>query len=299
MPSTTQQAVKIRCGAVDPDGVLALADPPAGFQAKRAPSPPSHITRSLTMTSHAWPPALIGSVAASAHVLTGAGDDYDALIELIDKARLVNAERYYRTMFSAHVSSWNLRDHHMAGTLEALASHLRAPARDLPAKIVVWAHNSHVGDARATEAGRCGEWTLGQLARERYREQAFLIGLTTYEGTVTAASDWDAPAERKRVRPALPGAYESLFHHTGIPRFMLPLRDDTETSRALWKQALERAIGVIYRPETERQSHYFHAHLSQQFDAILHFDTTRALEPLELTSPWKLGEAPETFPVGV
>lgn len=237
---------------------------------------------------------------AAEYVRRDGAQAQDALFHAQQNARLVmNAERYYRTMFSAHVSSWNLRDHHMAGTLEALASHLRAPARDLPAKIVVWAHNSHVGDARATEAGRCGEWTLGQLARERYREQAFLIGLTTYEGTVTAASDWDAPAERKRVRPALPGAYESLFHHTGIPRFMLPLRDDTETSRALWKQALERAIGVIYRPETERQSHYFHAHLSQQFDAILHFDTTRALEPLELTSPWKLGEAPETFPVGV
>ncbi len=224
----------------------------------------------------------------------------DALFYAHQNARLVmDAERYYRTMFSGHISSWNLRDHHMASTLGALALHLRPASEDKPAKIVVWAHNSHIGDARATEAGRSGEWTLGQLVRERYQEQAFLIGLTTYEGTVTAASDWDAPTERKQVRPALPNSYESLFHRTNIPRFMLPLRSNAETNEALWKQRLERAIGVIYRPETERQSHYFHAHLSQQFDAVLHFDETHALEPLELTSPWKLGEAPETFPVGV
>lgn len=224
----------------------------------------------------------------------------DALFYTQQNARLVmDAERYYRTMFNRHISSWNLRDHHMASTLDALALHLRPEGEQLPAKIVVWAHNSHVGDARATEVGRAGEWTLGQLAREHYQEQAFLIGLTTYEGTVTAASDWDAPTERKRVRPALPDAYEALFHQLDIPRFMLPLRGGAEMSQALWKQALERAIGVIYRPETERQSHYFHAHLSQQFDAVLHFDVTHALEPLELTGPWKLGEAPETFPVGV
>ncbi|MES2149477.1 MAG: erythromycin esterase family protein [Pseudomonadota bacterium] len=227
-------------------------------------------------------------------------DARDALFYAQQNARLVmDAERYYRTMFSGHISSWNLRDKHMASTLDALAVHLSTEREGPPAKIVVWAHNSHVGDARATEAGRSGEWTLGQLARERYKEHAFLIGLTTYEGTVTAASNWDAPGERKRVRPALANSYELLFHQTGIARFMLPLQGKTETSHALWKQGLERAIGVIYRPETERQSHYFHAHLSQQFDVVLHFDETRALEPLDLTNPWKLGEAPETFPVGV
>jgi erythromycin esterase-like protein len=224
----------------------------------------------------------------------------DALFYARQNAQLVTqAERYYRTMFRGHISSWNLRDHHMASTLDALAAHLRPDSADGQARIVVWAHNSHIGDARATEAGRAGEWTLGQLARERYREHAFLIGLTTYGGTVTAASDWDAPAERKRVRPALPQSYEALLHHSGLPCFMLPFRGDAASSEALWKQRLERAIGVIYRPETERQSHYFHAHLSQQFDALLHVDDTRALEPLELSAPWQLGEAPETFPVGV
>ncbi|GJI99904.1 hypothetical protein RugamoR64_04430 [Duganella rhizosphaerae] len=223
----------------------------------------------------------------------------DALFYAQQNARLVmQAERYYRTMFRGHISSWNLRDQHMASTLDALAEHLAAEA-GVAVPIAVWAHNSHVGDARATETGRSGEWTLGQLARERYRQRAVLVGLTTYSGTVTAASDWDGPAERKRVRPALPGAYETLLHQTGIPRFVLPFRNHPDANQALWKQRLERAIGVIYRPETERQSHYFHAHLSQQFDAVLHFDETRALTPLDPTTPWTLGEAPETFPVGV
>ncbi len=156
-----------------------------------------------------------------------------------------------------------------------------------------------IGDARATEAGGQGEWNVGQLARERYGADALLVGFMTYQGTVTAASDWDAPAERKRVRPALAGSYESLFHDAGIRRFMLPLREKNPAARALAEPRLERAIGVIYLPETERQSHYFYAHLSQQFDAVLHFDETHAVEPLERSSQWHTGEAPETFLVGV
>ncbi|HEY0846019.1 MAG TPA: erythromycin esterase family protein [Noviherbaspirillum sp.] len=210
-------------------------------------------------------------------------------------ARLVrNAERYYRTMFQGRISSWNLRDQHMADTLDALANHLSQPGR--PAKIVVWEHNSHIGDARATEIGYKGELNVGQLARERYHGDAVLVGFTTYEGTVTAASDWDGPAETKQVRRALSGSYEEAFHHTGLSRFMLPLRD----ARVLPSNAmLERAIGVIYAPATERQSHYFYAHLAQQFDAVLHFDETHAVEPLERTALWETGEAPETYPVGV
>jgi erythromycin esterase-like protein len=123
--------------------------------------------------------------------------------------------------------------------------------------------------------------------------------MTTYQGTVTAASDWDSPAERKRVRPAMRGSYEELFHDTGVGRFMLALDRKDAMTAALSERRLERAIGVIYRPETERQSHYFFANIPQQFDAILHFDTTQAVEPIELTSRWKSGEAPETFPTGV
>jgi erythromycin esterase-like protein len=214
-------------------------------------------------------------------------------------ARLVkNAERYYRSMFENRISSWNLRDQHMVDTLISLAKHLSQP--DKPAKIAVWEHNSHIGDARATEIGQQGEWNVGQLTRQHYGDDAVLIGFTTYAGTVTAASEWGGPAENKRVRPGLEGSYEEAFHRTGIPRFMLPLRDKNEAARALSSRALlERAIGVIYLPQTERQSHYFRATLPRQFDAVLHFDETRAVEPLERTARWETGEAPETYPVGV
>ncbi|MFI4940122.1 MAG: erythromycin esterase family protein [Burkholderiales bacterium] len=223
----------------------------------------------------------------------------DLLFHIEQNARLVvNAEQYYRTMFSGRVSSWNLRDRHMADTLDALAQHL-SRAIGKPAKIVVWEHNSHIGDARATESGREGELNVGQLVRERYGSEAYLVGLTTYRGTVTAASDWKAPAERKRVRPAQDDSYEALFHRTGISRFMLPLREKNAVTQGLSDHRLERAIGVVYLPESERRSHYFYADLPQQFDAILHIDETRAVEPLERTSRWESGEAPETFPIGL
>jgi erythromycin esterase-like protein len=210
-------------------------------------------------------------------------------------ARLVqNAERYYRTMFTGRVSSWNLRDTHMAETLEALAGFLEAEGQT--PKIAVWAHNSHVGDARATELGEGGELNVGQLVRRRSGGDTFLIGFTTYTGTVTASSDWDAPAERKRVRPALTGSYESLFHDVAIPRFLLMLPEESRAAGALSEPRLERAIGVIYRPESERLSHYFHARLPKQFDAVLHFDETRAVEPLERNAEWAPAEVPETFP---
>jgi erythromycin esterase-like protein len=195
------------------------------------------------------------------------------------------------------VSSWNLRDTHMAETLDALAGFL-GRAGDRP-RIVVWAHNSHLGDARATEMGDRGEWNVGQLAREHYGAHAVLVGFTTFTGTVSAASEWDGPAERKHVRPALAGSYERLFHETGIPRLLLPLRTDLELSSALAGPRLERAIGVLYLPATERQSHYFRARLSDQFDFVLHFDETRATEPLERTAMWEAGEVSETFPSGL
>jgi erythromycin esterase-like protein len=212
-------------------------------------------------------------------------------------ARLVrNAEQYYRSMFRGRVSSWNLRDRHMAETLEALIAHLQRHGRR--AKLAVWAHNSHLGDARATEMGRGGELNVGQLVRERFGNDCTLIGFTTNHGTVTAASDWDAPAEQKRVRPALPDSYEALFHEVDIPRFLLTLRE-REIATALRMPRLERAIGVIYRPETERVSHYFHARLADQFDAVIHLDETRALEPLEQPASWRVHEAPETYPTGM
>jgi erythromycin esterase-like protein len=215
-------------------------------------------------------------------------------------ARLVkNAEQYYRTMFRERVSSWNLRDKHMAETLEALVAHLDRTRRTAT-RVVVWEHNSHVGDARATAMGEQGEWNVGQLVRERWGQESMLIGFTTYTGEVSAASDWGNPVERKRVRPALPGSYESLFHVAlGGGDFLLPLRSDDRLGHALGEARLERAIGVIYRPEIERVSHYFAARLPEQFDAILHFDATHAVEPLDRTPGWDRGEPPDTYPFGV
>lgn len=224
-----------------------------------------------------------------------AADDY---FYAEQNARLVkNAEEYYRTMFRGRVSSWNLRDRHMAETLHALLVHFEQQA--CPPKVVLWAHNSHLGDARATDMGSAGEYNVGQLVRERYGRDAVSIGFSTYSGTVTAASSWGGPAERKRVRPALSESYESLFHDASEGRFMLNLREPSPAKTALRREMLERAIGVIYLPETERISHYFHARLSDQFDAVLHLDETRAVEPLERTIKWEAGEVPETFPSGM
>lgn len=213
-------------------------------------------------------------------------------------ARLVrNAEEYYRTMFGGRAESWNLRDRHMVDTLQEL---LRFLARTRPgARVVVWAHNSHLGDARATEMGEQGELNVGQLVRKEYGASAVLVGFTTYTGTVTAASEWDGPAHRKHVRPALAGSYERLFHDVHIPRFLLPLRSDLDLASALAAPRLERAIGVLYLPESERTSHYFHARLPEQFDYVLHFDETRAVEPLERNALWEAGEVAETFPSGL
>jgi erythromycin esterase-like protein len=212
-------------------------------------------------------------------------------------ARLVrNAEKYYRSMFRGRVSSWNLRDQHMSDTLDALFGHLSQHQDEV--KIVVWAHNSHLGDARATQMGDIGELNLGQLTRDRYGHDAVLIGFSTYSGSVTAASDWDSPAERKRVRPGLPNSYESFFHAAGMPAWLMILNDGRRRLVDLPEPLLQRAIGVVYRPETERTSHYFEARLGDQFDAIIHIDETRAVEPLERTPAWETGEW-ETFPSGM
>jgi erythromycin esterase-like protein len=211
-------------------------------------------------------------------------------------ARLVhNAERYYRAMYRGRVDSWNLRDRHMAETLQALAQHLdRRLGRS---KVVVWEHNSHVGDARATALGAAGELNLGELARKRWRDECVLVGFTTHHGQVTAASDWGGAAERKQVRPALPHSYEALFHEEGGQPFLLNLGGDSP--EVLFEPRLERAIGVVYRPDTERASHWFHARLQAQFDAVIHYDRTAAAEPLERTALWDAGEPPETYPTGL
>jgi len=203
-------------------------------------------------------------------------------------ARLVmNAEEYYRAMFRGRVDSWNLRDTHMFETLDALADHLGRRSR-----IVVWAHNSHLGDARATELGEHGELNLGELVRRRWGEDALLVGFTTFTGWVTAADDWGGAARRMRVRPALDGSIEAHLHERGGDTVLEP-SDEPEL--------LERAIGVVYRPQTERLSHYFRARLPEQFDLVVHVDETTALRPLERASEWSAveDEPPETYPSGL
>ncbi len=191
---------------------------------------------------------------------------------------VASAERYYRAMFGSRAGSWNMRDSHMVDTLFALQGHLRGQGG--AGKIVVWAHNSHLGDARATEMSAAGEWNVGQLVRERAgREQAWLQGFTTYAGSVTAAWEWDGAADCRPVQAAMPDSYEALFHHSALDRFYLPMRHDS--ARALREPRLERAIGVLYRTDTEYESHYFTASLPAQFDAVFHLDETAAVEPLD------------------
>jgi erythromycin esterase-like protein/predicted phosphoribosyltransferase len=225
------------------------------------------------------------------------GVDDDRRFYAEQNARLVaNAEAYYRAAFRGGAASWNLRDRHMAETLYALAEHLEATGRDRdggpPVKIVVWAHNSHLGDARATEMGAGGELNLGQLVREGSGEHALLVGQTTYTGTVTAATNWGGPAERKPVRRSLTGSWEEEFHRRGTERFLLQ-------PAGIAGRRLERAIGVIYRPETERISHYFHAALADQFDVVLHYDETSAVTALDRESERAEPDLPETYPTGV
>jgi erythromycin esterase-like protein len=207
----------------------------------------------------------------------------DALFSVLQNARVVrNAEEYYRTMYRGGVSGWNLRDKHMADSMDALAEHLtRRNGR--PAKIVVWAHNSHVGDARWTQTGDPDEWNIGQLTRERHPKETVLVGFTTYSGTVFAAREWGETGQERRVLPALPGSFAAVFHEAGISGgdFLLLLRGNRALAGALPEPRLERAIGVVYLPETERQSHYFLAHLTRQFDAVIHRDVTRAITPLK------------------
>ncbi len=219
----------------------------------------------------------------------------DQAFYIEQNARVVkNAEEYYRQLFINETSNWNLRDSHMFETLNAIKKHYELKGIQKP-KIIIWAHNSHIGNAAATQMSEHGEYNIGQLVKEHFGKNSFSLGFTTYTGTVSAASDWHAPVERKLVRKALADSYEELFHRVNVPNFLLFLNNKDIAPPKL----LERAIGVVYRPETERMSHYFYADLAQQFDAIIHCDVSTALEPLEKSSEWIAGETPETYPSGL
>jgi protein-L-isoaspartate(D-aspartate) O-methyltransferase len=218
--------------------------------------------------------------------------DGERYFDAVQNARLVaQAEQYYRVMYYGGPQSWNLRDAHMFKTLRRVMQ-----ARGVDSKAVVWAHNSHVGDASATEMGARGETNIGQLCREALGRDVYAIGFGTDRGTVAAASDWGSPMEVKPVRPSHPRSYEQVFHASGIGRFLLGLRGEDELRSRLMEPRLERAIGVIYRPETELASHYFAAHLARQFDEYVWFDESHALRPLESHEVVGL---PDTYPFGL
>jgi erythromycin esterase-like protein len=223
-----------------------------------------------------------------------ASRDGDAFVEAAQNALVVaDAERYYRVMYYGSVDSWNLRDQHMFETLQTVRAH-RGPGT----KVVVWEHNSHIGDASATEMGARGEHNVGMLCRREYGEDAFLVGFGTDRGTVAAASDWGGPMHELAVRPAHARSYERIFHDSGLPAFLLHLRDPVrdEVRQELEPPRLERAIGVIYRPGTELQSHYFQAVLPRQFDEYVWFDRTTAVSPL---AGHEVAGAPDTYPFGL
>jgi protein-L-isoaspartate(D-aspartate) O-methyltransferase len=221
--------------------------------------------------------------------------DGERYLDALQNARVVaNAERYYRAMYYGSRDSWNLRDEHMFETLQVLLA-FRGPQT----KAVIWEHNSHVGNAAATEMGARGELNVGQLARATFADAAYLVGFGTDHGTVAAASDWDAPMEVKQVRPAHADSYERLCHAAQIPAFLLALREPRrrEVRDELSAARLERAIGVVYRPETELASHYFQAVLPEQFDEYIWFDETRAVTPLAAAA--RTPGMPETYPFGL
>jgi erythromycin esterase-like protein len=223
-----------------------------------------------------------------------AAHDGESFLDAAQNARLVaSGERYYRIMYYGGAESWNLRDTHMFETLGHLLN-----ARGPGSKTIVWAHNSHIGDARYTDMGLMREeLNIGQLCRERFGDAAALIGFGTHTGTVAAATDWDGDMEVMRVRPSHRDSYERLCHDAGTPRFLLDLGRDQALRRRLLEPKLERFIGVIYRPETELMSHYSDASLPQQFDAYVWFDETKAVTPLK-PEHTKAG-MPDTYPFGM
>lgn len=219
------------------------------------------------------------------------GPDGDRLLDALNNARLVRgAEQYYRAMYRGGRQSWNIRDSHMFETLDALLG-----AGGPEAKAVVWAHNSHLGNARATEMGRRGEHNLGQLCKEAWGNLVYSIGFGTHTGTVAAADHWDGPVKIKVVRPSHTDSYERIMHDTRLPGFFLPLTSGP-ARRRLMEPRLERAIGVIYRPQTELASHYFQAVLPEQFDEYVWIDETEAVRPLKTE---EMAGVPETYPFGV
>jgi erythromycin esterase-like protein len=232
-----------------------------------------------------------------AEQLAGDIKDDEAFFDATQNARVIQAaEQYYRAIYRGSTASWNLRDRHMFDTLRALLEH-RGPQ----AKAVVWAHNSHIGNAAATEMGWKGQFNIGQLCRNAYGRDVVLIGMSTDRGQVAAADDWDCEMLIKDIRPSRPDSWERKFLDAGVPASLTDWRDPQrkELRRALSKPLLERAIGVIYRPASERSSHYFESVLTEQFDAMVWIEQTQPLTALPLPKSQALEPEDETFPFGI
>ena len=264
-----------------------VADGPGGLR-------PGGARRVATESSETAVVAMLRDLLARR--LEYAGKDGERFFDAAQNARVVaDAERYYRAMYYGSAASWNLRDRHMFDTLQSLLAFYGPDARG-----IVWEHNSHVGDAKATEMSARGELNVGELCRAQWGEGAYLVGFGTDHGTVAAASNWDEPMQRMRVRPAHALSYERLCHDSGLPAFSLALRDPRRAAvrDELIAPRLERAIGVVYRPDTEMASHYFQASLPRQFDEYVWFDETQAVSPLD-TARAPTAELPETYPFGL
>lgn len=277
---------------------LAVRDPDAAEQARtiracfdRFGQDPRSYGRAVMRGLGDCTDEVAGLLARMETTTLGEGDD--ERFWAAQNARVAaSAEGYYRTLFQGSASGWNLRDRHMAETLDQLAAHLET--RDgRPARIVVWAHDSHVGDARATAMAGWGELNLGQLCRQAHPQDTVLVGFTTYEGTVTAAHGWDEPPRTMRVGPATVDSWESLLHAVDEPRFWL---DTRECRDLLEGERLHRFIGVVYTPEDERRAHYFETRIADQYDAVVHLDVTHAVEALDRESLLEEDELPETYP---
>ncbi len=291
---TSVRAVVAYLESVDPD-LAAIARQRYGCLSPWEADPAAYGRAALRGTYHACERAV-------AHILTEllqkrqayALRDGERFFDAAQNARLVaNAEHYYRIMYYGSRASWNLRDTHMFETLKKSLNH-----RGARSKAVVWAHNSHIGDASATEMARRGEHNIGQLCREHFGKTCYAIGFGTNDGTVAAASGWDEPMQIMDVRSAHPQSYERLFHMTNSPGLLLPLSHarSGELTEKLEKPRLERAIGVIYRPESELASHYFEAILPRQFDEYIWIDRTSAVKPFDVA---ELQGLPDTYPFGV
>lgn len=299
-------------------GYLEEVDPQAGKRARARYASFEHFASDTNAYDH---PAGLGLAPSCEHEVTEQllemeewtlelarrrasenGADDELLFDVVQNARLVkNAEDYYRSVLKGSVAAWNLRARHMADTLAAIVQHLDQQL-GRRCKIVVWGHNAHLGDARATQLSAEGELNLGQIVRERYGPDAFLVGFTTYEGTVTSAIDWGEKPLRMALRPAISGSHELMLHSfvekMGVDDVLFLADDSRRLPHALRKERSERTVGVVY--QTERHSQWFRARLGDQFDAVIHIDRTSAVEPLDPPTDERVkDELPETYPFAV